>query len=295
MADYILSCESTADLTEEHFKSRDIHYVMFHFAIDGVEYQDDLGKSVPFEEFYRKISEGADTRTAQVNVSEYEKHWRPFLEAGKDVVHVTISSGLSGSINSAKNAAAILAVEFPARKIFVVDSLGASSGYGLLMDTAADLRDSGMGAEELVNWIEEHRLNIHHWFFSTDLSTYVRGGRISKAAAVFGGMLQICPLLDMDGAGCLTPREKVRTKNRVIAEIIKRMEQHAEGGLEYSGKCYISQSACLKDAEAVAGLIEERFRNLDGKVEINWVGTTIGAHTGPGTVALYFFGDRRTV
>lgn len=295
MADYILSCESTADLTEEHFKSRDIHYVMFHFAIDGVEYQDDLGKSVPFEEFYRKISEGADTRSAQVNVSEYEKHWRPFLEDGKDVVHVTFSSGLSGSINSARNAAAILADEFPARKIFVVDSLGASSGYGLLMDTAADLRDSGMGAEELVNWIEEHKLNIHHWFFSTDLSTYVRGGRISKAAAVFGGMLQICPLLDMDGAGCLTPREKIRTKNRVIAEMVKRMEQHAEGGLDYSGKCYISQSACLKDAEAVANLIEERFRNLDGKVEINWVGTTIGAHTGPGTVALYFFGDRRTV
>lgn len=161
------------------------------------------------------------------------------------------------------------------------------------MDTAADKRDEGMSAEELAKWIEENKLRLHHWFFSTDLSTYVRGGRISKAAAVFGGLLDICPLLNMDNLGRLIPRNKIRTKKRVIVEIVKRMEQFADGGLDYSGKCYISQSACIEDAKQVAEMIEQRFPKLNGKVEINYVGTTIGSHTGPGTVALFFWGSER--
>lgn len=292
--DYVLTCESTADLTEQHFSDIDVKFVKFHFAIEENEYYDDLGASIPFEEFYKKVGEGADIRTSQVNVSEYEAFWTPFLEQGKDIVHVSLSSGLSGTINSARNAAAILNDRFPDRKIYVLDSLGASSGYGMLMDAAASKRDGGMTAEELVNWIEENKLKIHHWFFSTDLSAYVRGGRISKTAAVFGGMLEICPLLNMDNQGHLTPREKIRKKKNVIPAIEQRMEEHAQGGLDYSGKCYISQSACYEDARAVADIIEQRFPKLDGKVEINWVGTTIGSHTGPGTVALYFFGDERT-
>ena len=183
--------------------------------------------------------------------------------------------------------------DFPDRKIFIVDSLGASSGLGLLMDRLADLRDAGMSIEELYEWAEKNKLRLHHWFFSTDLSFYVRGGRISKAEGFFGTMLNICPLLNMDSAGRLIPREKIRTKKKVIKEIVSRMEQFAEGGLDYSGKCYISQSNCIEDAEAVAALIEERFPKLCGKVEINWVGTTIGSHTGPGTVALFFWGDER--
>ena len=134
---------------------------------------------------------------------------------------------------------------------------------------------------------------MHHWFFSTDLSTFVRGGRISKTSAVFGGILEICPLLNVDVAGRLTARSKIRTKKKVIQEIVKRMETYAENGLDYSGKCYISNSACLEDAQAVAALIEERFTKLDGKVQIYNVGTTIGSHTGPGTVALFFWGAKR--
>ncbi|MDO4815497.1 MAG: DegV family protein [Bacillota bacterium] len=293
MANYILSCCSTADITKEHFEARSIPYVCFHFALNGNEYTDDLGVSMDFEEFYGEMAKGADTRTSQVNVSEYVDFFTPFLEKGLDIVHVSLSSGLSGTVNSARNAALIAMERFPERKIYVVDSLCASSGYGLLMDMAADKRDGGMGAEELVSWIEENKLKIHHWFFSTDLSSYVRGGRISKTAAVFGGMLDICPLLHMDGTGHLVPVAKVRTKKKVIREIVKRMEENGENGLDYSGKCYISQSACREDAEAVAALIEERFPKLNGKVEINWVGTTIGAHTGPGTVALFFVGGPR--
>lgn len=293
MSGYVLSCCSTADLTKEHFDRRNIKYVCFHFAIDGEEYMDDLGASVPFEEFYRRMSEGAETRTSQVNISEYVAYFSQFLEQGLDIVHVCLSSGLSGTINSARNAALISRERYPERKIYIVDSLAASSGYGLLMDAAADKRDSGMSAEELVSWIEENKLKLHHWFFSTDLSSYVRGGRISKTAAVFGGILEICPLLNMDCFGRLIPRSKVRTKKKVIKEIVQRMETGAEGGLDYAGKCHICHSACLEDAQAVASLIEERFTKLDGKVEIFNVGTTIGAHTGPGTVALFFWGSER--
>ena len=294
MADYVLSCCSTADLTREHFEKRGISYVCFHFAIDGEEHLDDLGESVPFDEFYARMAAGAQTRSSQVNISEFEEYFTSILEQGKDIVHVSLSSGLSGVSNSARNAALIAAARFPERRIYVVDSLGASSGYGLLMDKAADLRDAGMGAAELAEWIEANRLKLHHWFFSTDLSSYVRGGRISKAAAVFGGILEICPLLDMDAEGHLTPRAKVRGKARVIKDIVKKMEKHAEGGLDYSGKCYICHSACFEDARAVADAIEAAFPKLCGKVEIYSVGTTIGSHTGPGTVALFFWGDERT-
>ncbi|MBR0161788.1 MAG: DegV family protein [Oscillospiraceae bacterium] len=293
MMSYILSCCSTADLSKEHFEERDIHYVCFHYAIDGVEYPDDLGVSIPFEEFYARMAKGAETRTAQVNVAEYVDYFTPFLEAGQDIVHVTLSSGISGTINAARNAANILRERFPERKIFIVDSLGASSGYGLLMDTAATKRDEGMSAEELAAWLEENKLKLHHWFFSTDLSSYVRGGRISKTAAIFGGLLDICPLLNMDNLGRLIPRYKIRTKKKVIRECEKKMEEHAQNGLNYDGKCFISMSACMEDARAVADLVEARFPKLNGKVLINNIGTTIGAHTGPGTVALFFWGDER--
>lgn len=289
---YVLSCCSTADLTKEHFISRDIRYVCFHYAVDGVEYSDDLGESMPFEEFYEKIQK-TETHTSQVNIAEYVAYFEQFLSEGKDVLHVTLSSGISGTYNSAENAARILRERYPERKLYVLDSLGASSGYGLLMDTLAELRDGGMGIDELYTWAEENRLRLHHWFFSTDLSFYVRGGRISRAAGIFGGVLGICPLLNMDDEGRLIPRAKVRTKKKVISEIVDRMEKYAEGGTDYSGKCYISQSACMEDAEAVAKLIEERFPKLDGKVLINYVGTTIGSHTGPGTVALFFWGSKR--
>ena len=294
MADYILSCCSTADLTQRHFDERNICYICFHYELDGKQYPDDLGKSMPFDQFYKAMAAGAETKTSQVNVEEFVQYFTPFLEQGKDILHVCLSSGISGVFNSANAARAELAEKYPERTIYIVDSLGASSGYGLLMDKLADLRDSGMALDELYKWAEEHKLRLHHWFFSTDLTFYVKGGRITKAAGWFGTVLSICPLLNMDAQGRLIPRSKVRGKKQVIREIVKRMEQHAEGGLEYSGKCYISNSDCYEDARAVADLIEARFPRLNGPVEINSVGTTIGRHTGPLTGALRFWGDERT-
>lgn len=184
-------------------------------------------------------------------------------------------------------------VEYPERKIYVVDSLGASSGYGLIMETLADLRDAGKTIDELYQWVEANKLRMHHCFFSTDLSFYVRGGRISKAAGLVGTMLNVCPLLNMDKEGRLTPREKIRGKRRVLKRIVEQMEAHAQQGLDYSGKCFICHSVCIEDAQTVAAMVEERFPKLRGNVEIFPIGATIGSHTGPGTMALFFWGDQR--
>ena len=293
MSDYIISCCSTADLEKEHFEKRDIHYICFHFELDGKQYRDDLGQSIPFDEFYRRMQEGASTRTSQINVEEFREYFEPFLKAGKDILHVTLSSGISGVFNSAKLAADELMEQYPDMKICVVDSLGASSGYGLIMDKMADLRDEGKTLEEAHQWLEENKLKLHHWFFSTDLSFYIRGGRISKTAGFIGTVLNICPLLNMDQGGHLAPREKIRGKKNVIKRIVEKMTLFAENGTSYSGKCFLSHSLCIEDAKAVAAMVEERFPHLQGKVEIFPIGTTIGSHTGPGTVALFFWGDER--
>lgn len=293
MEKFILSCCSTADLSPEHFKERNINFVMFHYYLNGKQYDDDLGQSVSFDEFYEAMANGAETRTSQVNYKEFIEYFTPFLEQGKDILHVCLSSGISGVYNSASAAAEELRSKYPDRKIYIVDSLGASSGYGLLMDTLADKRDLGWTVDQVREYAESAKLHLHHWFFSTDLTFYVKGGRISKASGWFGTILRICPLLNMNKNGKLIPRYKIRGKQNVIKTIVDKMGEHAEDGLKYSGKCYISNSSCIEDAKAVAKLVEKRFKKLKGKVEINNVGTTIGSHTGPGTVALFFFGDNR--
>lgn len=293
MENYIISCCSTADLTKEHFTKRNISYICFHYELNGVQYPDDLGCTISFEKFYATLKDGAETKTSQVNVEEFEAYFEPFLQKGLDILHVCLSSGISGVINSANLAMSNLLEKYPERKIYIVDSLGASSGYGLLMDKLADLKDEGMSIDELHEWVEENKLKLHYWFFSSDLSFYIKGGRVTKTAGLIGNILNICPLLNMDHIGRLIPRFKIRTKRKVITAIVDKMKEYAEDGLNYSGKCYISHSDCYEDARAVADLVEENFPHLCGKVEIYYVGTTIGSHTGPGTVALFFWGDKR--
>lgn len=290
---YVLSCCSTADLSKEHFESRDIHYICFHYFLDGVDHLDDLGQSMPLDQFYQAMVDGADTRTAQVNTEEYEAYFEPFLKEGKDILHVCLSSGISGTVNSALLAKEALEAKYPGRKVNVIDSLAASSGCGLLMDKLADLRDGGMSLDELTDWTEKNKLRVHHWFFTSDLTFFIKGGRVSKTAGFVGQLLNICPLLNVDYQGKLIPREKIRTKRRVITAIVDKMEKYADGGLNYADKCYISMSACPEDARAVADLVEQRFTKLNGRVLINSIGTTIGSHTGPGTVALFFWGEER--
>ena len=293
MENFVLSCCSTADLSLQHMQARNLSYVCFHYQLDGVEYVDDLGQSMPFDKFYAAMTAGADTKTAQVNVDEYAEYFRGFLEQGKDVLHVCLSSGISGSYNSARIAAEDLREQYPQRKLYVVDSLNASSGYGLLMDRLADLRDEGMGIDEVYAWVEANKKYCHAWFFSTDLTFFIKGGRVSKVSGWFGTALKICPLLHIDPQGKLLPRKKVRGKAAVMEKMVETMENLVQNGLDYNGKVYMSHSACYEDAEKVAELIEARFPALNGRVLINNIGTTIGSHTGPGTVALFFWGQDR--
>lgn len=294
MEKFVLTCCSTADMKKEFFESRKIPYVCFHYTMDGVTYPDDLGESIPFEEFYDRIAKGAAPYTSQVNVEEYCNFFEPILKEGKDILHLTLSSGISGTYNSACVAGTEMRQKYPERTIIILDSLGASSGYGILTDSAADLRDKGATLEAAAEWVMNNRLSVHHWFFSTDLTSFKRGGRISATSAMLGTVLNICPLMNIDDTGHLIPRQKIRTKKRAIQEMVKMMELHAQNGARYNGKCAIAHSACETDAKEVAALIEARFPMLAGKIIINSIGCVIGSHTGPGTVALFFFGDKRT-
>lgn len=295
MSEYKITCCSTADMPASYFEERNLPYVCFQYRMDGVEYPDDLGKTMPFAEFYDRISKGAEPTTAQVNAQQYMDFFEPILKEGKDILHFTLSGGISGSVNSANIAKTQMEEKYPERKIIVIDSLAASSGFGMLVDAALDKQEEGLSLEENAAWVEENKNKLHHWFFSTDLTSFIRGGRISKVSGFVGQALNICPLMNVNAEGKLIPRNKYRGKKQVIREMVKRMEQHAQGGLEYSGKCFMSCSACEEDARKVADMIEEKFPNLNGKVRINSIGTVIGAHTGPGTVALFFWGDEREI
>ena len=294
MQNFIISCCTPSDLTKEYFEKRSVPLGYFKYTMDGKEYIDDLGVTMSPKEFYNKIDAGAMPVTSQVNVTEYLSMFEPTLQEGKDVLHITLSSGISGSYQSAKIAETELRAKYPDRKLIVIDSFAASAGYGLLVDTALDMRDAGATIDEIAEWLEANKTRLHHWFFTTDLKHFKRGGRVSATAAVMGSLLNICPILNVDPIGRLTPRTKVRGKKNVVKEMAELMKKHADGGVKYSKKCFISNSACFDDARALADLVEAEIPGIDGGVKIYDIGTTIGSHTGPGTVALFFWGDERT-
>ena len=295
MNKYLLSCCSTSDLNVKHYKDRGIRYICFHYFLDGIEHKDDFGETLPISEFYKKMEQGAMTKTSQLNAQDYYNYFENLINEGyKEILHLTLSSGISGTINSAKIAVNMINEKYKDVKIYIVDSLAASSGYGLLMEKLADFKDEGKSIEEVRDWAENNRLSINHWFFSTDLKYFVRGGRISKTSGFFGNMLHVCPLLNVNDEGKLIPREKIIGKKKVINAIVQKMIENAKDGKDYNDYCYISHSAVFEDAKAVKDKVEEAFPNLKGKVEIFDIGTTIGSHTGPGTVALFFVGKERS-
>lgn len=293
MNSYVLTCCSTSDYPRSFFEGRDIPYVCFHYEIDGEQYLDDLYASFSPADFYARLKGGAESKTSQISMGEYVEFWEPFLRDGKDVLHVTLSSGISGTYNSACLAARELEARYPDRTVRVLDSLAASSGYGLLVELLADRRDEGVGLDELVAWGEQMRLRVNHWFFVSDLDCLKRGGRVSNASALVASALKICPVMNVDATGRLVPREKIRTKKKATAELARLMVELAEGGIGYDGLCRISHSDCREDAQKLAELVEESIPPLKGKIQICDIGTVIGSHTGPGTVALFFLGAER--
>ena len=293
MNDYVISCCSTVDIPESLLQELGIRYTYFHYSVDGVQYDDDFGKSMSSDELFKKMLAGADTKTSQVSITEYMDYFRSILEEGKDIIHITLSSGISGTYNSAMLAKEELENDYPDRKIYVIDSLTASGGYGLLVTTLADKKASGMNIDDLANWTEEHKLNLNGWFFTSDLTFFIRGGRVSKTSGFIGKTLNICPLLNINNEGKLIPRRKIRTTKKVIKEALKTMTELAQDRLNYSGKVYMTHSLCYDDAKTLANMVEETFPKMSDKVLISNIGTTIGSHTGPGTVALFFWGDKR--
>ena len=289
MSDYVITCCSTADLTNELLKEREISYACFTFEANGVVYKDDLGISYPADKLFADIKNGMTPVTSQVNVEEYKALFEPFLKEGKSILHITVSSGISGTLNSATMAAEDLNLIY-GNKVHVVDSLCASSGYGLLVMMAKDNLDNGMSLEDNLKWLEENKRKVIHWFFSSDLSSFIRGGRISKAAGFFGTALQICPVMCVSDRGTLEVLEKTRTKKKASRKIVDNMLE--EVGPDYDGYCYICNSACLDDAEDVKRMILECCPKLK-EVKIFNIGGVIGSHTGPGTIALFYFGKKR--
>ena len=293
MGDYIISCCSTADVTEEYLKEKNIEHICFHYYLDDKAYTDDLFKSMSPEDFYGAMTKGAMTRTSQVNADEFAQYFRGFLQEGKDIIHLTLASGISGVLNSARIAAAEMQEEFPDRKIVVIDSLTASSGYGLFMDKLASLRDEGYDFDQLVAWTEDHIQNEHTWFFTTDLTFLIRGGRVSKLSGWFGTALNICPLMSINDEGKLCARQKCRGKKLVKKAALAAVKERIENGEDYDENIFITHSVCYDDAREMADMLEEAFPKMKEKIRIFDIGPTIGSHTGPGTVAIGFWGSKK--
>lgn len=292
--DYILSCCSTVDLPLENLKARGVFVKNYKFTISDKMFDDDGGQSISYKEFYQAMRDGAVTKTSQINVEEFTEYFRELLQKYDcDVLHLSMSSGISGTFNSARLAAESLKEEFPERRVVVLDSLCISGGYGFLVEWLCDLKENGYTFDELIKFADENKLRIHHWFYSTDLTFYVKGGRISKVSGLIGSILKICPVMNVNFEGKLIPRIKTLGKKKALFTAIERMAALADGGVDYSGRCIINHSDCLEDALLLKNAVEERFPLLKDKIEMTDIGTTIGCHSGPGTVAVYFLGKTR--
>lgn len=292
-AKFILSCESTVDLPYEYVNGRSIPVLFYSYLVDEKAYMDDMGRDPQaLPQFYQFLNEGKLPTTSQLNAFQYEEFFDALLQKG-DVLHIAFGSGMTGSVVNAQAAAKLLRERYPDRNLVVIDSLCSSSGYGMLVDGAADLRDQGCSVEDAAQWVMENRQKIHHQFFSTDLKYFRRSGRVSGPAAMLGAVLSICPIMRLDDTGHIIAYDKVRGKKKAIERTVSVMAEHARGGFSYDGKCFVCHSNCLADAELTRDVIQERFPALQGKIRICDIGTIIASHCGPGTVAVFFVGDQR--
>ena len=289
MREYVITTDNTADLPYSYYKQHDIEYMYLTYQMEGETYgkQDEM----EFKDFYERMRKGSMPTTSQVNSEEAKEVLRPLLIQGKDILHLAFSSGLSGSYNSVRMAAEELREEFPERKIVVIDSLCASLGEGLFVDKAVEMKEEGKSLEENAAWLEKNKLNFCHVFTVDDLFHLHRGGRVSKVAAVVGTMISLKPLLYVDNEGHLIPLKNVRGRRKSLSGLVTMMEERIGDWKDKNTKIFISHGDCQEDAEYVARLVREKFGYET--FLINTIGATIGAHAGPGTVALFFLGEYR--
>lgn len=290
---FTLSCCSTVDLPYSYMADRDIPVLFYTYVVDGREYVDDMGRDPEaLPRFYRFLEEGKLPQTSQINVGTYLTFFEKLLQKG-DLLHIAFTSGQSGSVHNAMLAAKELQEKYPDRKLIVIDSLCSSSGYGMLVDTVADLRDAGKSIEEAAQWVRENRNTVHHQFFSSNMTQFRRTGRVSGAAAMVATIMSICPIMRLDDAGAIKAYGKVRGKKKAVETTIEAMAKHAQGGENYDKRCYVCHSQCPEDAQMLIDGLEARFPRIKGKIRLCDIGTIIGSHSGPGTVAVFFYGDER--
>ena len=287
MYDFKIITDSGCDLTAQGYAQLDLHCVPLSVEFKGEVHDDRNDDSL--KDFYSGLRAGEHARTSAVNPETWKTAMVPWLEAGRDILTITFSSGLSTTSQSAQIAAAELREQFPDRKILVCDTLCASMGQGLLVWYACRLRDQGASVEEVHSWVEENKLNLCHWFTVDDLFFLKRGGRISGATALVGTMLNIKPVLHVDDEGHLISVSKVRGRKAAIEALADKVGELG-GGFDNS-TMFISHGDCREDAETLAGILKEKYGAKD--VQIGYVGAVIGSHSGPGTLALFFLGKHR--
>lgn len=289
MREYVITTDNNADLPVEYYKEHNVGCMYFSYTMDDVLYKQ--GSYMPEGEFYGKMRAGSMPTTAQVNPEEARLLFEPYLKEGKDILHIAFSSGLSGTYNSCRIAVAELREEYPDRIITIIDSLAASLGQGLLVYLTQKLKEEGADMQTAAEWAENHRKNIVHLFTVDDLNHLYRGGRVSKTTAVLGGMLNIKPILHVDNEGKLIPIGKVRGRKKSILELASLMDEKLGSHKDTCDTIFISHGDCLEDAKILAEKIKARYQ-INTEI-INYVGSVIGAHSGPGTLALFFVGDLR--
>lgn len=287
MNDYVITTDNNSDLPESYFREHGVGCTYLSYAMDGKIYTH--GNFLPEHQFYEAMRNGSLPTTAQANPEITREMMEPYLKEGKDILHIAFSSGLSGTCSSAILAAQELMEEYPERKIVVVDSLAASLGQGLLVYFAQQKKEAGEDMDAVAQWAENNKLHTVHMFTVDDLYHLYRGGRLSKTAAVVGSVLNIKPVLHVDNEGKLVPVGKVRGRKKALLELVKAMEEKTQG--YETDTVFISHGDCKEDAEFVAEKVRERYRVKT--MIINHVGAVIGAHSGPGTLALFFVGSPR--
>ncbi|MCF0150680.1 MAG: DegV family protein [Firmicutes bacterium] len=292
MSDYIISAESTVDLLPQEIEEFDLKYIPMTFTLNGVNYKDDLGQTMSYDEFYETMAKGAETKTTSVAVGEYIDFFTGYLNEGLDILHVTMSSGISSTYSQATSAANILKEEFPDRKILVLDSMCAGAGFGLVAEEMSVLRKNGASIEEAYEQGLIFRRKVNHLFVPTDLEYLFKGGRLSRTEALVGGLLNICPMICIDPQGKLAVLMKVKGKKKAFKELAAQALLRAAGGADFDRILYVCHCHCIDDAEKVAELVREVLPKA--QIRIGNVGLAMGCHSGPGGVALFFAGDRET-
>ena len=290
MAEYRIITDSTTDLAPEMIRELGVQVAPLCYVMDGSTYHNiPGGGEMSDQAFYQKLREGTMPTTTQINSEEFVALFTPVLEAGEDILYIAFSSGLSGTCQSAHLAARELKDRFPERRVEVFDSLCASMGEGLLVYHAATRKNQGATMDEVLAWLKENVLHLCHWFTVDDLNHLKRGGRVSTATALVGTMLGIKPVLHVDDEGHLIPVSKVRGRKQSLDALVKKMEETAIAPQDQV--IFISHGDCLEDARYVARQVKEKLGVKE--VKINFIGPVIGAHSGPGTVALFFLGSTR--